>query len=139
MKVVAYSFDSYFDAKNMLKVFKSMYKLKEYEFMRPMFNPNGYARDVLQIRSVIKNATTLEDYLENCRDELESHDRAFSRLRVEQIKTYGIDLNVEGLGDDGQNIYSNTYLTKLRGTPISSEPYVDVEESLDIMMARIIK
>ena len=36
-------------------------------------------------------------------------------------------------------MYSNTYLTKLQNTPISIEPYVDVEEDLDVMMARIIK
>lgn len=58
---------------------------------------------------------------------------------MEQVKTYGIDLNVQGLEDDCQNMYSNTYLNKLRGIPISSEPYVDQEENLDIMMARIIK
>ena len=52
---------------------------------------------------------------------------------------YDINLDVEGLEDDGQNMYSNTYLTKLRNTPISSEPYVDIEEDLDVMMARIIK
>ena len=46
---------------------------------------------------------------------------------------------MEGLEDDGQNMYSNTYLTKLRDTPISFEPYVDIEEDFDAMMARIIK
>ena len=58
---------------------------------------------------------------------------------MEQIKTYDINLNVEGLEDDGQHMYSYTYLTKIRSTPISSEPYEDVEEDLDVMMARIIK
>ena len=36
-------------------------------------------------------------------------------------------------------MYSNPYLTKIRNIPISSEPYVDVEEDFDVMMARIIK
>ena len=36
-------------------------------------------------------------------------------------------------------MYNNLYLTKIRNTPISSEPYVDVEEDFDVMMARIIK
>ena len=58
---------------------------------------------------------------------------------MDQVRTYGINLDVERLEDDGQNMYSNTYLTKLRNTPISSEPYVDIEEDLDVMMARIIK
>ena len=58
---------------------------------------------------------------------------------MDQIKTYGIDLDVEGLEDDGKNMYSNTYLTKLRNTPISSKPYADIEEDLDVMMAWIIK
>ena len=31
------------------------------------------------------------------------------------------------------------YLTKIRSTPISFEPYVDVEEDLDILMENIIK
>ena len=46
---------------------------------------------------------------------------------------------MEGLEDDGQNMYSNTYLTKLRNTPISSKPYVDIEEDFNVMMERIIK
>ena len=54
---------------------------------------------------------------------------------MEKVKTYGIDLNVEGLEDDGKNMYSNTYLTKLRNTPISSKSYVDIEEDFDVMMA----
>jgi len=58
---------------------------------------------------------------------------------VEQVKTYGIDLNVEGLEDDGKNMYNNTYLTKIRNTPISLEPCVDIEEDFDVMMAQIIK
>lgn len=39
----------------------------------------------------------------------------------------------------GKNMYSNTYLTKLRNTPISFEPYVNIEEDFDVMMAQIIK
>ena len=58
---------------------------------------------------------------------------------MEQVKTYGIDLNVEGLEDDGKNMYSNTYLTKIRNTPISLKPCVDVDEDFDVMMAQIIK
>ena len=58
---------------------------------------------------------------------------------MEQVKTYGINLNVEGLEDDGHNMYSNTYLTKIRNAPISLDPYVDVEEEFDVMMAQIIK
>ena len=123
----------------MIKAFKNKYKLEEYEVVRPMFDPNVYARDVLQIGSVIKHVTTIEDYWVDCKDELESRDHSFSILIVEQVKTYGIDLNVEGLEDDGKNMYSNTYLTILRNTPISSEPYVDIEEDFDVMMARIIK
>ena len=103
--------------------------------VRPMFDPNGYARDALQIGSVIKHVTTMEDYWVDCKDELENRDRAFAKFTVDQIKTYDIDLDVEGLEDDGKNMYSNTYLTKLRNTPISSEPYVDIEEDLNFMMA----
>lgn len=36
-------------------------------------------------------------------------------------------------------MYRNTYLIKLRNTPISSEPYVNIEENFYVMMARIIK
>jgi hypothetical protein len=61
------------------------------------------------------------------------------QTHIDQIKTYGIDLDVEGLEDDGQNMYSNTYLTKLRNTPVSSEPYVGIDEDLDVMVAQIIK
>ena len=72
MKVGAYSCKSHFDAKNILKVFKMKYKLEMYEVMRPMFDPNGYARDVLQIGSVIKHIITVEDYWADCKDEFES-------------------------------------------------------------------
>ena len=56
----------------MVKAFKNKYKLEEYEVVRPMFNPNGYVREVLQIGSVIKHITTIEDYWTDCKDELES-------------------------------------------------------------------
>ena len=75
----------------------------------------------------------------NCKNELESRDRAFARFTVDQVKTYGINLDVEGIEDDGQNMYSNTYLTKIRNTPINLEPYEDAEEDLDTLMAKIIK
>ena len=70
---------------------------------------------------------------------MESRDRAFARFTIDQVKAYGINLDVDELEDDGKNMYSNTYLTKLRNTPISSEPYVNIEEDLDTMVARIIK
>ena len=101
MKVGAYNCESWSDAKNILKAFENKYRFEEYEVVRPIFDPNGYAKDVLQIGSVIKHVTTIEDYWEDCRDELESWDHAFSRFTVDQIKTYGIDLDVEGLEDDG--------------------------------------
>ena len=71
-----------------------------YEVMRPMFDWNKYARDVLQIGSVIKHITTIEDYWADYKDEFESQDCAFVRLTVEQIKTCSIKFNVEGLQDD---------------------------------------
>ena len=63
----------------------------------------------------------------------------FSRLIVGQVKRYGVNLDVEGLEDDGQHMYKNTYVTKIRNTLISSKPYVDVEEDLDTLMEKIIK
>jgi hypothetical protein len=50
---------------------------------------------------MIKHVTNIEDYWADCKDELESRDRAFSRFTINQIKTYGINLDVEGLEDDG--------------------------------------
>lgn len=47
IKVVAYSCESRLDAKNMVKEFETRYKLQEYDVLRPMFDPNGYAWDVL--------------------------------------------------------------------------------------------
>ncbi len=52
---------------------------------------------------------------------------------------FKVNIDVEGVEHDGQNMYSNTYLIKLRGTPISLEPYEDTKEELDIMMAQIYK
>lgn len=72
LKVGAYSCKSHSDAKNMLKAFETKYKLEEYEVVRSMFDPNGYAREVLQIGSVMKHVTTIEDYWEDYKDELES-------------------------------------------------------------------
>ena len=109
IKVGAYSCEARSDAKNILKAFQRKYKLEEYEVVRPMFDPNGYARDVLQIGSMIKHVTTMEDYWVDYKDELESRDHAFTRFTMEQVKTYDINLDVEGIEDDGQNIYSNTY------------------------------
>ena len=70
---------------------------------------------------MIKHITTVEDYWADCKYEFESRDHAYTKLIVERIKTYGINFNIEGLEDDGQNMYSNTYLTKIRNTPISLE------------------
>ena len=139
MKVGAFSYDSHYDAKNILKAFEKKYQLDMFEVLRPMFNPNGYARDVLQIGSVIKHVTTIEDYWAYCRDEFESHDLSFARLIVDQVKMYKINLDVEGIEDDGQNMYSNTYLTKLRNIPIGSYPYQDARDELDVMRAQIVK
>lgn len=72
IKVRAYSCETISDAKNILKAFESKYKLEEYEAVRPLFDPNGYVRDVIQIGSVINNVTTMEDYWADCKDELES-------------------------------------------------------------------
>ena len=100
-----------------------------------MFDLNGYARNLLQIGSVIKHVTTIEDYWADCRDEFEINHHAFTRLIFNQVKIYKINLYVEGFEDDGKNMYSNKYLTKLRNIPISSEPYQDVGDDLDVMMA----
>ncbi len=83
IKVGAYSCETRSDAKNILKAFESKYKLGEYEVVRPLFDPNGYARDVLQIRSVIKHVTTMEDYWTNCKNELESRDGAFAKFTID--------------------------------------------------------
>ena len=56
-----------------------------------------------------------------------------------QIKIYNINFNVKGLEDNGQNMYRNTYLTKLRNNPISSKCYENVEQDLDTMIVQIIK
>ncbi len=82
----------------MLKVFEMRYKLEMYEVLRPMFDLNRYAREVLQIGSVIKHITTVEDYWADYKDEFDSQDHAFTKLTVEQIKTYNINIYVEGLG-----------------------------------------
>lgn len=47
MKVGAFNYDTQSDTKNMMKVFEKKYKLDMYEVLRPMFDLNGYAKDVL--------------------------------------------------------------------------------------------
>ena len=104
-----------------------------------MLETNDHARDVLQIASMVKHIDTIEDYWVDCKDEFESRVRAFARLTVEQIKFYKVDINVEDIEDYGHNMFSTTYLTKIRCTHIRSEPFVDSVENLDILMAKIIK
>ena len=123
----------------MLKMFETKYHLEMYEVVRLMFDPKVYAREVLQIGGTVKHITTIEDYWDNCKDEFESFDHTFSKLTVRQAKTYGVNLDVEGIEDDGQHMYKNTYLTKIRNVLISSKPIVDVEEDLDTLMEKIIK
>ena len=86
---------------------------------------------------MIKCITTTEDYWLNCKDEVQSHDWSFARLIVDQMKMYKINTDIEGVEDDGQNMYSNTYLTKLRSTLISLKHYEDAMEDLDLMMTKI--
>lgn len=71
MKMGAFSCESHSDAKNMLKMFEMKYKLEMYEVLRPMFDLNEYAREVLQIGSMIKHITTVEDYWDDCKDEFQ--------------------------------------------------------------------
>jgi hypothetical protein len=47
MKVGVFSCESGFDAKNLLKSFELHYTLESYEELRSMFDPHGYAHDVL--------------------------------------------------------------------------------------------
>ena len=47
MKVGAFNYESQSDAKNVLKRVETRYHLKMYEVVRPMFDPKGYAREVL--------------------------------------------------------------------------------------------
>ena len=101
MKVGAFSCDTHFDSKNMLKVFEMKYKLDMYEVLRPMFNPNGFESDILQIKSVIKHITTIKDYYGYFKNEFESYDWAFARLIVNQVKMYKVNIDVEGVEDDG--------------------------------------
>jgi hypothetical protein len=88
---------------------------------------------------MINHITTFEEHSADCNDEFKNRDRAFSRLTFDQVKTYKINIDVEGVEHDGQNMYRNTYLTNLRNILISLEPYEDVLEELDMMMARIYK
>lgn len=110
-----------------------------YKVLRPMFDPNRYAREVLQIKSLIKHINMVKDYQVDCKYEFESQDHAFSRFIVGQVNFYQIDIDVEGIQEEGKNMYSNTYLTKLRGLPINSKPYEDVAKEIDVMVSQIVK
>ena len=84
MKLGNFSYESHSDANNILKVLGVKQKLEIYEVLRPIFDTNGYAREVFQIGSVIKHVTTIEDYQADGKDEHKSHDRAFSRVTIDQ-------------------------------------------------------
>lgn len=47
MKVGAFNCETHSNAKNMLRVFEMKYKSEMNEFLRPMFDLNGYEREVL--------------------------------------------------------------------------------------------
>ena len=76
----------------------------------------------------------IKDYWANCNDEFERHDWAFTRLIVGQVEMYKVDIVIDGVEDNGR-----TYLTKLKKTPISLEPFEDVVEDLDMMLSKIYK
>jgi hypothetical protein len=67
----------------------------------------------------------IDDYWADRKDNFKSHDGAFARLTVDQIKVYKVNIDVDGIEDDGQNMYSNIYLTEMRKTHISLEPFRD--------------
>ena len=113
MKVGAFSCDSRLETKNMMKEFEKKYNLYMYEEMRPMFDPYKYAKKVHQIDSIVKHVVTMEDYQANYQDEFESCDKYFSRLTVDHIISFRVDINVEDIEDDGQDMFSSTYLTKI--------------------------
>lgn len=83
---------------------------------------------------MIKHITTIEDYWADFKDEFESRDHTFSRFTVDQVKYFNTNIDVEGVEDNAKNMYSNTYLMKLSGTPISSKPYEDSREERDVTM-----
>ena len=76
-----------------------------HKVLRPMFHPNGYAKDVLQIGSLIKHISIIKDYWVDYKDEFKSQDCAFARLIVDQVKLYEVNIDVDGVEDDGQNIW----------------------------------
>ena len=88
---------------------------------------------------MIKYIIIVEDYWVDYKDEFESWDHEFSRFIVGQVKLYQIDIDIKWIEDERHNMYSNTYLMKLRGLPINFEPYEDVAEELDIMVSQIVK
>ena len=51
------------------------------------------------------------------------------------MNIYKVKINVEGVEDEDQNMYRDIDLTKLRRTSISLQPYKDIEEELNVMMA----
>ena len=62
IKVGAFSYELQSNAKNMLRTFETRYSLEMYEEVRPMFNPRGYARDVLRIGGMVRHITIDENY-----------------------------------------------------------------------------
>ena len=62
----------------------------------------------------------LEDYWVDCADEFESREKFYSRLTVQQIKLYNVDIDVDGVKDDGLHMQTFTYLKRSKGTPIDS-------------------
>lgn len=56
---------------------------------------------------------------------------------VNQIKFYKVDIDIEGIDDDDKNMFSTTYETKIRPTPIRSELVKDIKEDLDVIMEKI--
>ena len=128
------------NAKNAVKNFEDRYKLASHEVIRLQFDTVDYIKDKLQLGPSYKHVSALEDYWANCVDEVECREGFFYRMIVDQVKLYGVNINMGGVVDDGQFMQSSTYLNEVKNTPIDSTPPLGPTDSnLEVLTIGVIK
>ena len=122
--VGAYSYACYFNLKNISKAFgeKCKIKIKPFEVLRLNFNLINYMKDNLQLESSFRHIPMLMDHWDECVDELVTRERFYSRMTIQKIKLYGVNINMNQLEDDKKNMQSSTYLKGINTFPIDSTP-----------------
>lgn len=114
--------------------------MKEYEVIRPQFDLVNYVKNNLQHGSSYKHVPDIEDYWADYYTKVQTREKLWSRIFVEKIKLYKVNINMENIEDDGSNFRSSTYEKEIKDTPIVFNPLEGPTiDKMEILMDNIIK